>query len=69
MNTENKTLGIEETMQRLGIKSKRTLYRLIHDGEIRPIPAPPFFKRRPRLEFTEQEVERVLKGEPLVDAA
>lgn len=56
-----KILGIEETMQKLGIKSKRTLYRMIHEGTIKPIPVPSYIKKRTRLEFTEEEVERVIK--------
>jgi predicted GIY-YIG superfamily endonuclease len=62
-------LDAGSTMTKLGIKSRKTLYKLIKDGVIHPIPKPDYILRRVRLEFTEQEVNRVLRGEPIQGAA
>lgn len=63
-----KILSRDETLKRLKI-SRATLYSMIERGVIRPVEKPSYLQRRYRLEFTEQEVNRVLRGEPVKDVA
>lgn len=58
-----KLLGLQETLDRLQI-SRKTLYVLIKEGKIRPTEKPAYLKKRKKIEFTESEVERVLRGDP-----
>lgn len=64
--SEQKTVSGKEAIKRLGV-SKPTLYSMINRGKIRPIenPVDKSLSRRRKLEFTEEEIQRVLRGDPV----
>lgn len=56
-------LSTKQVLERLGI-SRPTLYALIDRGKIKPIEDDkPFLNKRVRLQFREEDVERLRKGE------
>lgn len=59
---EEVVLGVQETLIRLKI-SRKTLYVLINEGKIRPIDKPSYLKKRAKLQFTENEVNRLIAGD------
>lgn len=66
MNTE-KLLDTQDVLQRLHV-SRKTLYALMERGVITPVETPAYLKRRPKLQFRESEVQRVLEsGSPAKD--
>lgn len=55
-------LSTKQVLERLGI-SRPTLYALIERGDIKPVENDkPFLRKRVRLFFREEDVERLLKG-------
>lgn len=64
---EEKLLDTQEVLRRLRV-SRKTLYALMERGVIVPVETQAFLKKRPRLQFRESEVQRVIEhGSPVKD--
>jgi predicted DNA-binding transcriptional regulator AlpA len=60
--SNNKLLTVPEVLQRLKI-SRKTLYALMERGQIKPIDKPSYLKRAAKLQFREEDVQKLLDGD------
>ncbi len=63
MGTEGELLSTEEVIDLLGI-SRTTLFKLMREKKIEPIPTSPLLKRPRRLRFRRADVERLMRQSP-----
>lgn len=57
-------MDTQEVLSALGI-SRTTLFRLMKDGKLEPLPKPPYLKRARKLQFRRADVERLKSSQPM----
>jgi predicted DNA-binding transcriptional regulator AlpA len=60
---DERLIEVPEVLNRLKV-SRKTLYKLIKQGKLKPIEKPSYLERVAKLQFHESDVERLVSGEP-----